>query len=276
MITELHCHTTASDGTLTPSELLKLASQRDVKLLAVTDHDTVAAHTEAIAAGQRYGIRVIPGIEVSSLFGSAEAHVLGYGVEPADEITAQQLSQLRDARDGRALAMVNKLRALGIPVSFDRVKAIAGDSMVGRPHIAKALLEGNWVSNRQQAFDDYLAEGQPAFVSHQTLSPAQAVELIHRARGLAVLAHPALFAGNLDELLANLVEHHLDGVEACYPLHTPQQTQQYTAFAKANHLIVTGGSDFHGYVGDLEVALGSIHLPDDTLTEFDARLQSVR
>ena len=148
--------------------------------------------------------------------------------------------------------------------------------MVGRPHIAKALLEGNWVNSRQQAFDDYLAEGKPAFVAHQTLSPAQAVELIHRARGIAVLAHPALFAGNLDELLTNLVEHHLDGVEAYYPLHTPHQSQHYADFARANHLIVTGGSDFHGFVGDQEVVLGSIHLPDDVLTAFDARLQSVR
>jgi 3',5'-nucleoside bisphosphate phosphatase len=276
LITELHCHTTASDGTLTPSELLALASQRDVKMLAVTDHDTVAAHPEAIEAGMQYGIRVIPGIEVSSLFGSTEVHVLGYGVEPADEITTQQLAQLRDARDGRALAMVNKLRTLGIPLSFERVKAIAGDSMVGRPHIAKALLEGNWVSSRQQAFDEYLAEGKPAFVAHQTLSPAQAVELIHRARGIAVLAHPALFAGNLDELLANLVAHHLDGVEAYYPMHSTEQSQHYAAYAKAHHLIVTGGSDFHGFVGDQEVVLGSIHLSDATLAAFDARLQSVR
>jgi len=276
LITELHCHTTASDGTLSPTELIKLADQRDVKLLAVTDHDTVAGHAEAIAASHQYGIRVIPGIEVSSLFGSTEVHVLGYGVEPQDETTMQQLAQLRDARDGRASAMVDKLHALGIPVSFERVKELAGDSMVGRPHIAKALLEGNWVSTRQQAFDDYLAEGKPAFVAHQTLSPAQAVELIHRARGIAVLAHPALFAGDLDQLLANLVEHHLDGVEAYYPLHTAQQTEQYAAFAKTNNLITTGGSDFHGFIGDQEVVLGSIHLSDVTLAAFNARLLSVR
>jgi 3',5'-nucleoside bisphosphate phosphatase len=148
--------------------------------------------------------------------------------------------------------------------------------MVGRPHIARALQEGNWVSSRQQAFDDYLAEGKSAFVAHETLSPAQAVELIHRARGIAVLAHPALFAGNLDELLANLVEHRLDGVEAYYPMHTSEQAQHYTTYAKANHLIVTGGSDFHGFVGDEEVVLGSIHLSDATLAAFDARLRSVR
>lgn len=261
---------------MSPSELLRLANQRDVKVIAITDHDTVAAHAEAIQAGLQYGIRVIPGIEVSSLFGSAEVHVLGYGVEPADDATAAQLAQLRDARDGRAKAMVDKLHGLGIPVSFTRVKELAGDSMVGRPHIAKALLEGGWVANRQAAFDDYLAEGKPAFVSHKTLSPAQAVELIHRARGIAVLAHPALFAGNLDELLDNLVQHGLDGIEVYYPMHTAQQAQHYAAFAATHSLVCTGGSDFHGLVGDLEAGLGSVHLPDGALETLDARLHSVR
>jgi predicted metal-dependent phosphoesterase TrpH len=252
--------------------LVELASLRDVKVLAITDHDTVAGHEEAIEGGRQHNVRIIPGIEVSSLSDQGEVHVLGYGVEPRDDDTRQRILDLRDARDGRAKAIVAKLHGLGVPVSYERVKAIAGDSMVGRPHVARALLEGGWVATRQEAFDVYLAEGKPAFVPHTGLTPSQAVELIHRARGVAVLAHPGLFFGDVDWLLQDLLGHGLDGIEVYYPLHSAEQSNQYAAIAKANGLLVTGGSDFHGLVGDKEVALGSIHLPDGAIEALDARI----
>ena len=276
LITELHCHTRASDGTLTPTALLKLASQRNIKIIAVTDHDTLAGHAEAIEAGNQYGIRVIRGIEVSSLAPQGEVHVLGYGVEPNDEKTSSRILELREARDGRAMAMVAKLHRLGIPVSYERIKEIAGDAMVGRPHVARALLEGNWVSTRQEAFDVYLAEGMPAFVPHQGLTPAQAVDLIHRANGIAVVAHPGLYVGNTDTVLDSLLEHGLDGIEVYSPLHSPEQTRHYEAYALLHNLLATGGSDFHGFVGDNEVVLGSIHLPAGTIEELDARIERMR
>jgi predicted metal-dependent phosphoesterase TrpH len=148
--------------------------------------------------------------------------------------------------------------------------------MVGRPHIARALLEGKWVDSRQQAFDVYLAEGKPAFVPHTGLTPAQAIDLIHRAQGMAVVAHPGLYAGDPDQLLDDLLAHSLDGVEVYYPLHTPEQTAKYAAFAKANHLLTTGGSDFHGLVGDQEAALGSMHLPGGTVEALVERIAQVR
>ena len=276
LITELHCHTAASDGLLTPSALVELAHQRDITVLAITDHDTLAGHAEAVVASRQYNLRFIPGIEVSSLAEKGEVHVLGYGVEPQDEVTRQRIDALRDARDGRAKAMVAKLHALGIPVSYARVKEIAGDAMVGRPHVARALLEGKWVDSRQQAFDIYLAEGKPAFVPHTGLTPTQAIDLIHQAQGVAVVAHPGLYAGDPDRLLDDLLAHNLDGVEVYYPLHTSEQTVKYAAFAEKHHLLATGGSDFHGLVGDQEAALGSIHLPGGSIEAMDARMAQIK
>ena len=276
LITELHCHTRASDGTLTPSELVALALKRDIKVLAITDHDTLAAHAEASQACKQHSIQFIPGIEVSSLDDQGEVHVLGYGVEPADDITSQRILELRDARDRRALAMVAKLHALGIPVSYGRIKELAGDAMVGRPHVAKALLEGHWVATRQEAFDIYLAEGKPAFVPHHGLTPAQAIELIHKANGIAVVAHPGLFAGNADQLLTELCATGLDGIEVYYPLHTLEQTLRYADFAQKHGLVATGGSDFHGFVGANETTLGSVHLPNGTIDAIGSRITQVR
>jgi predicted metal-dependent phosphoesterase TrpH len=272
LITELHCHTLASDGLLTPSELVELAHLRDIHVLAITDHDTVAAHDEAAAACLPHNIVFIPGIEISSLAAQGEVHMLGYGVAPTDPDTRQRIQALRNVRDSRAKGMVTKLHALGIPVSYERVKQIAGDAMVGRPHVARALLEGNWVASRQQAFDEYLAEGKPAFVPHTGLTPIEAVELIHQAGGVAVMAHPGLFAGDADRLLDELVQHGLDGVEVYYPLHNPEQTRKYAAFAQAHQLLVTGGSDFHGLVGDQEASLGSIHLPVGSVEALTQRI----
>ena len=274
-ITELHCHTRASDGQLSPTALVELANLRDIKVLAVTDHDTLAGVSEASAAGRQYAIQILPGIEVSSLSkapAQGEVHVLGYGVEPTDDETKQRIFSLREARDGRAKAMVTKLHALGIPLSYERVKQIAGDAMVGRPHVAAALLEGNWVATRQDAFDIYLAEGKPAFVPHTGLTPSQAVELIHRAHGVAVLAHPGLYVGKLDPLLDDLLAHGLDGIEVYYPMHSAEQTQTYAAFAEAHGLLVTGGSDFHGFSGDQETSLGSIHLPDRAIQALEEKI----
>jgi predicted metal-dependent phosphoesterase TrpH len=277
LITELHCHTQASDGTLTPSELVELASKRDIKVLAITDHDTVTAHAEAARACVQHHLQFIRGIEISSLADNLrEVHVLGYGVEPTDQKTTDRIHALRDARDGRAKAMVVKLHALGIAVSYDRIKELAGDAMVGRPHVVKALLEGHWVTTRQEAFDIYLAEGKPAFVPHQGLTPAEAIELIHRTHGIAVVAHPGLYAGDADRLLAELLLNGLDGVEVYYPLHAPEQIKHYAAFAQANGLIATGGSDFHGFVGDTETTLGSIHLPAGTIEAIETRIGQVR
>lgn len=274
MITELHCHTTASDGRLSATEVVQLAKQRDVSLLAITDHDTIAAHEEALAAGSALGLRVIPGIEVSSLSAQGEVHVLGYNVRPTDTVTIRTLNSLRGVREARARGMIDKLAALDIHVPFARVQALAGDAMIGRPHLARALVEMGAVANMQAAFDQYLAEGKPAFVPHEGLTPAQAVDLIHAAQGIAVLAHPALYRGDLAALLNDLLAAGLDGIEVFYPQHTPAQIEQYKAIARQHNLVMAGGSDFHAIIGDQPASIGTVHVPDDCLRELDARMQA--
>lgn len=273
MRTELHCHSTASDGRLAPAELIKLADQRDIGVLALTDHDTIAGHDEAARAAESLGIRFIPGIEISALSDEGkEVHMLGYGVRPSDETTRNTLLGLRDVRVSRARAMLAKLDMLGIHIAFERVQAMAGDGMIGRPHVARALLEAGAVQTIQEAFDRFLAEGEAAFVPHDGLTPEQAVALIHTAHGAAVMAHPMLYRGKLDLLLASLFEAGVDGLEAIYPMHTPQQTQDLQRIATNHELLVTGGSDFHGVVGDAEVTLGSITLPEDAIRNLDERI----
>jgi predicted metal-dependent phosphoesterase TrpH len=272
--TELHCHTTASDGVCTPTELIRLAKSRDVRLLAVTDHDTIDGHAEALAAGAQHGVRVIPGIEISALSAQAEVHILGYGLAPADDDTRRRIAGLRASRESRARRILANLERLGNPVSFERVKQLAGDAMIGRPHIAAAMVEAGHVANKQQAFDDFLAEGRPAFAPNDALSPAQAVDLIHQARGLAVIAHPGLFKGDLTPVLNELIDHGLDGIETRYPLHTPRQIAEFARVAAERGLLATGGSDFHGPQGDAELSLGSIVLPPEDIAALLDRLNS--
>ncbi len=254
--------------------MVKLAKQRDVSLLAITDHDTIAAHEEALAAGAAFGLRVIPGIEVSSLSPQGEVHVLGYNVRPDDESTINTLNSLRGVREARARGMIDKLAALGIRVPFERVQTLAGDAMIGRPHLARVLVEMGAVNNMQEAFDLYLAEGKPAFVPHEGLTPAEAVDLIHAAHGVAVLAHPALYRGDLDTLLADMLAAGLDGIEVFYPMHTTEQIERYKAIAAQHNLVMTGGSDFHAIIGDQPVSLGTVHVPEDCIRALDERMQA--
>lgn len=270
--TELHCHTTASDGYYTPAELVRVARLRDVRIVAITDHDTIDGHTEALAAGAEQNVLVIPGIEISSLAAQGEVHVLGYGVRPRDEQTRQQIAHLRSSRESRARRILAKLEALGKPVRFERVKELAGDSMIGRPYIAAAMVEAGYVHSKQQAFDEYLAEGKPAFAPNDALTPVEAVDLIHRAGGVAVIAHPALYKGDLRPVLEEMLSHGLDGIEAYYPLHTPEQSAIFDALARRHGLLITGGSDFHSPLRDTELALGSIRLPAGALDALMDRL----
>ncbi len=269
---ELHCHSTASDGRLTPTELLDLAASRSVTTLALTDHDTIAGHAEAMTAGSAHNIRVIGGIEVSTLFEGKEAHILGYGVRPSDDATRATLDALRSVRESRARAMLAKLSEQRIHVSYERVCALAGDGMLGRPHIARAMLEAGVVTSIQDAFDGYLAEGKSAFVANDALTPGEAAALIHRAHGCVVLAHPGLFHGKFDTLFQHLLKAGLDGIETYYPEHTASQMDAFAALARSQGLIVTGGSDFHIENGHHAAALGDMQLPDGCLDALDARI----
>ncbi len=275
MITELHCHTTASDGLHSPHEVVRLAKLRSVAWLAITDHDTTAANDEASAAGRELGLRVIPGIEVSSVGpAGGEVHVLGYGVVPSDNATRTTLASLRGIRVARAQSILARLDALGIHIPFSRVQALAGDGIIGRPHVARALVEAGIVPHQQAAFDEYLTEGKPAFVVHKSFTPTQAVHFIHAAHGVAVLAHPTFYRGDLDALVQDMHSVGLDGIETYYPAHTAEQIGRYERLARQHNLVCTGGSDFHAAHADRELSFGSVHVPDACLAELDARMRA--
>ena len=276
MRTDLHCHSTASDGALAPRDLVQLARKRAIDVIALTDHDTIAGHGEALAAGRELGVRVIPGVEISALGAQGETHVLGYGVEPDDDATRATLLALRTTRESRAKRILTNLLRLGISIDFERIKAIAGDGMIGRPHIARALVDKGAVSTTQEAFDVYLAEGKPAYAPNDALDPLQAIDLIHRAGGVAVLAHPAFTHGDVEALLGLMIGHGLDGIEVYYPKHTPEQTKRYAEIAREHGLLATGGSDFHGLTPDAQYEFGEIELPADTVAALDARIAARR
>ena len=271
---DLHLHTTHSDGSFAPADVIGLAHKAGVTALAITDHDITTAIPEAVAAGQQLGIEIIPGIEISSSFGESELHVLGYFLDWQDVLLQERLVTLRTSRHRRNPQIIERLQALGIDITYDEVRAVAGSDSVGRPHIARVLMDKKVVTSAKDAFDRFLANGKPAYVPRDLPSPAEAIQWIKDAKGLAVLAHPTWVRtteGTLTELVRQLKADGLDGVEVHYSTHTPRQTREYLSLAKQINLLVTGGSDFHGITKpDIEVGIGkgSLHVPDSLLPKL--------
>lgn len=187
---DLHLHTTHSDGSCTPSEVLGLAHKAGVTSLAITDHDITTGIPEAMSRGQELGIEVIPGIEISSISGGSELHILGYCLDWQDAHLNEQLATLRESRHRRNPQIIERLQALGIAITYEEVRALAGTDSVGRPHIARVLMDKKIVASAKEAFDRFLANGQPAYIPRELPSPSEAIRLIKAAKGLAVLAHP--------------------------------------------------------------------------------------
>ncbi len=271
---DLHLHTTHSDGSQTPAEVVKLAHDAGVSALAITDHDITTGLPEAIATGQELGIEIIPGIEISSRHGESELHVLGYFLKWEDPQLNERLMTLRESRHRRNPKIVELLQAAGIDITYDEVRAVAGSDSVGRPHIARVLMDKKVVTSAKEAFDRFLADGKPAYVPRDLPSPVDAIRWIKDAGGLAVLAHPTwvkTVGGTLTDLARQLKEQGLDGVEVHYSTHTPRQTREYLSLAKQLGLLVTGGSDFHGLTKpdiDVGTGKGSLHVPDHLLPKL--------
>jgi predicted metal-dependent phosphoesterase TrpH len=257
---DLHLHTTHSDGSFSPTDVLRLAHKAGVTALAITDHDIVTGIPEAIAAGAELGIEIIPGVEISSRVGNSELHILGYFLHWQDPELNQRLATLRESRHSRNPQIIERLRALGLDVTYEEVRALAGTDAVGRPHIARLLMDKHYVTSAKDAFDRYLAEGRPAYVARELPSPADAIAWIRAAGGVAVLAHPtwAKVSGeSLNALLIALKAEGLGGIEVHYSSHTKRQTREYHDLAKRLDLLITGGSDFHGITKpDIEVGTG--------------------
>ena len=257
---DLHLHTTHSDGSFSTRDVMAFAKQAGVTALAITDHDIVEGIAEATAIGAELGIEVVPGVEISSRLGESELHILGYFLNWTDPLLAQRLSTLRDSRHTRNPKIVQRLNELGIPITYEEVRALAGTESVGRPHIARLLMEKKFVTSAKEAFDRYRANGRPAFVDRGLPQPAEAVRWIREAGGVPVLAHPTWVrtsADGLRTLVRELKVAGLGGIEVHYSTHTPSQTTEYLELAKQCDLLVTGGSDFHGVTKpDIEVGIG--------------------
>ncbi|AIQ58194.1 PHP domain-containing protein [Paenibacillus borealis] len=273
---DLHTHTQASDGMQAPAENVRLAYEKGLAAVAITDHDTVSGVAEALEAGKRYGITVIPGVEISTRAGGKEIHVLGYYIDTEDELFLSRLEQQRNTRLGRNEAIIDKLRGLGIEISMEQVLSGMGrelkpDESVGRPHIADELVRLGAATDMRDAFDKYLAEGAAAYVSPPRITPEKACRWIQEAGGAAVLAHPGIYGD--DELVRKILETgELRGIEVYHSDHGPAEHERYLALAEEFGLLVTGGSDFHGarqgviFHGDI----GSVNVSTAVLEQLKA------
>ncbi len=266
---DLHVHSTVSDGTLTPVEVVAEAAGLGIRLLSIADHDTTDGLQEAVEASRATAVTFVPGVELSVGSQAQEVHVLGYFINPSDAGSQGALAWLRRARDDRNAGIVDRLRALGVAVDLERVQEIAGAGSVGRPHIAAAMVEAGHVSSVQEAFHSYLARGKPAYVARKRLSPQEACEMIGAAGGLPVLAHPAKIASRT--LLEELLAIGIVGLEVYHCDHDERDNEELLALARERSLLVTGGTDSHGPRSGRPTPIGGVAVPDWVEEELLAR-----
>lgn len=246
---DLHSHTVVSDGTLTPTQLVELAARKGLAALAITDHDHLGAIDEARLAGARLGVEIVPGVELSVAHAAGDVHMLGYLLDPEEPRLATRLGAFREVREQRGRLMVEKLQALGVDITHEDVRRAAGPDAgsIGRPHIARALMEKRIVSSVQEAFDRWIGDGSPAYVEKANLGAGEAIGLIHGAGGVAVLAHPGLLSDKARyRIVRELAALGLDGVEVEHSRHSSEERHRLRELAAELGLVETGGSDFHG------------------------------
>jgi len=279
---DLHAHTTASDGSLSPTGLVEAAVAAGLAAVAVTDHDTSDGVPEALEAGASLGIRVVSGIEISCVLEGGALHILGYETDPAEPRYAEAVERLKRAREERNPKIINNLREMGIPITMEQVEERAGGGVVGRPHMAKTLLDLGAVETMQEAFDSYLASDSPAYEHKFRFEPDVAFELIKGAGGIPVMAHPYQTRRDGEELrrlVADLKDQGLEGIEVLYSHHTGEQVTFYEELAREFDLVPTGGTDFHGRSKPdlaLGTGTGDLRVPWSILEGIDARVAAIR
>jgi len=262
MKVDLHIHSTASDGRLTPEDVVRLAAKKGLSVIAITDHDSVEGIAAALVAAEPFpSLTVIPGLEINTDIANGEVHILGYFIDYENEELKHTLETLRRSREIRARKMIAKLRKLGVEVQWQRVQKLAGGGSIGRPHIAQAMSERGYVSSLQEAFTKYIGRQGPAYAERERLSPEEAVKLVAKAGGLPVMAHPADTDG-LEGLLIQLKGVGLVGLEVYYNGYGQQTIHRLVDLANKHGLLTSGGSDFHGLEGN-ETPLGGIDVPLD-------------
>jgi 3',5'-nucleoside bisphosphate phosphatase len=267
---ELHCHTTCSDGTLTPTQLVEAAIAAGVKALAITDHDTTAGWDEAIAAAQPHGLEIVPGLELSTVYNERSMHILGF--YPDRDKLAAPLQERLEGRKRRAVAIAEKLAALGYPITLPE---LADQMAPGRPHIAVAMVHAGYVKTAQEAFERFLGDHKPAYVGYEKFSAAEGIQLLLDCGAVPVWAHPYLFrGGTVETVLPELVAAGLQGLEVFHPTHSPSETRRLQELCTQYGLLMTGGSDYHGKSSDGRI-LNSLNVSLDLLTEVRSRASSL-
>lgn len=261
-LVDLHIHTTASDGRLGPTDAVALAARRGVRVMAITDHDTVDGVLPALRAAQSFpSLRVISGVEMSTDVSQGEVHVLGYFVDYRNPELLAVLTDLTNSREARAQRMVTKLADMGLHVKWEHIRKLAGGGSIGPPHIAQAMFEEGLVSSFREAFDKYIGRNCPAYAEREKMTPVMVGKLLTRVGALPVLAHPADI-DDLDAMVIQLKGVGLVGMEAYYGNYPPDVMERLVAVADKHGLIPSGGSDFHGFsTADVGVELGSVDVP---------------
>ena len=269
MSSDLHTHTSCSDGLLAPEELVEAAKEAGLSYIAITDHDTVAGLHQLYEQGlyPQPGIRIIPGIEFSAHHETSEIHILGYNIDIYNKELGDRLNDVVEGRWTRFSTMVEKLQGLGYDINETDVLEIAdGSTSISRSHIAQTMVRKGYFPTVAETFAQLLEKGKPAYVSHYRLEPEEIIDLIKNSGGTPVLAHPKLVKD--DELVEELLKKGIEGIEAIYPRHTDEDTKRYLEMADKYNLLVTGGSDFHGIAGRLPKFLGEFTVTDEYAEEL--------
>ncbi len=272
MCIDLHIHSLYSDGTATPEQLVRMAADLELRGIALTDHDTVEGINEFLAHGAQSEIQVIPGLEISATHRDFSLHILGYGIDHTSSELVQWLERLQDGRKIRNEHIIRRLRKMGHDIRFEELQSVSRRGQAGRPHIARLMKNKGIVHSTGDAFSLYLRRGGPAWADRFSYSSAESIEMIHRAGGIAVLAHPGMLEQQtraLSLVVAELVERGLDGIEAYYPNHSPTMEKNLRALAGKYQLVLTGGSDYHGQHRTFSTMAnaGSGFCPPDSLLE---------
>jgi predicted metal-dependent phosphoesterase TrpH len=275
---DLHVHSLCSDGTYTPSELVKYALEKQLKAFALTDHDTVDGVQEAFDAAMGTGLTVVPGVELSTEYEGKDIHILGLYIQIDSQPFLEHLDTFKNSRIHRNEKMCQKLQDAGIPITVEALKELCPNATITRSHYAAFLLEHGFVSSRKEAFERYIGENCPYFVPREKVSPFQAIHLIKAAGGIPILAHPPLYhmgKERLELLVKTLTERGLMGLEAIYSTYTAAQTKEMKELAKKYNLAISGGSDFHGANKpglDLKTGYGSLFVPESILEQLQSLL----
>lgn len=271
---DLHIHTTFSDGSLTPNEIVKWASKKKVHAIAITDHDTVEGIKATIESAILYDIITIAGIEISCTMEEEEVHILGYFIDYEDNNLLNMTKLLKESRESRGEKIIEKLNYLGFEISLEDVYDISGTGVIGRPHIAKAMIKKEYVNTIEEAFGKYLNRNKPAYVERYKLSIEDGINLIHRAGGVAVIAHPGLVKS--EKVIYEAIRLNVDGIEAIHSKHSEQDVIKYSEIGNKYNLIITGGSDFHGNYNNNVPVLGDYYIDYEQVILLKKKANSIR